>query len=51
MPPCKFGELVLQIQLEGSERSFVSWRLWVEGAGWIILLGVERLIWIPIRDR
>lgn len=46
--PCKFGEQGLQIQLEIfyahleiRELSFLSWRLWVEGVGWIVLVGVE----------
>lgn len=48
MPPCKFGEQVLQIQLESFDHhlkirqlSFHSYRLWVEEYGWIVSLGVE----------
>lgn len=46
--PCKFGEQVFQIQRESFDLhlkirklSFLSWRLWVEGVGWTVLLGVE----------
>lgn len=45
--PCKFENKFFKfswkapIPMKMRSLSFLSWRLWVEGVGWIVLLGVE----------